>query len=80
MVGFGSNKMARALWKSMVVALMWSIWMERNARVFTDKQMQPQDIFEKAKYLASLWASTDKSFKGFPLTLIVNNWKDVLGP
>ena len=37
-------------------------------------------IFEKAKYLASLWASTDKSFKGFPISIIVNNWKDVLGP
>ena len=65
--------MACALWKSMVVALIWSIWMERNTRVFTDKEMQPRDIFEKAKYLALLWASTDKSFKGFPMSLIVNN-------
>ena len=63
----------------MVVALMWPIWMERNARVFTKKEMRPQDIFEKTKYLASLWASTDKSFKGFPLSFIVINWKDVLG-
>ena len=79
MSGFGSNKMARALWNSMILALMWSIWMERNARIFNDKEML-QDIFEKAKYLASLWASMDKSFKGFPLSLIVTNWKDVLGP
>ena len=34
MIGFESNKMARALSKSMIVALMW-----------TDKQMHPQDIF-----------------------------------
>ena len=33
MVGFGSNKMAHALWNSMIVALMWSIRMERNASV-----------------------------------------------
>ena len=54
--------------------------MERNARIFMDKEMKPQDIFEKAKYVASIWASTDKYFKGFQLSLIVNNWKDVLGP
>ena len=25
MIGFGSNKMSRALWNSMIIALMWSI-------------------------------------------------------
>ena len=72
--------MARALWNSMIVALMWTSWMERNDRIFNDKEIQLQDIFEKTKYLASVWASTDKSFRGFPLSLIVNNWADVLGP
>ena len=52
---------------------MWSIWMERNARIFMGKEMKPRDIFERAKYLASLWASTDRSFNGFPMSLIVNN-------
>ena len=64
----------------MIIALMWSIWMERNARIFMGKEMKPRDIFESTKYLASLWASTDRSFNGFPMSLIVNNWKDVLGP
>ena len=77
MIGFGSNKMARALLRSMILALMWSVWMKRNARIFMDKEMKPQDIFEKTKYLAFLWVSTNKSFKEFS---IVNNWKDVLGP
>ena len=80
MVDFGSNKMARALWNSMIVALIWSIWMERNDRIFSDKESHPQDLFERAKYLASVWASTDKSFRGFPLSLIVNNWRDIRGP
>lgn len=36
-----------------------------------------EDIFEKAKFLASLWASTDKEFKAIPFSLIISNWKDV---
>ena len=77
--GFGTNKMARALWKSMVMSLMWTIWLERNDRIFNGKELEQQDIFEKARFSASLWASTDKAFKGFSLNLIVNNWKDVIG-
>ena len=78
-IGFGSNKMARVMWRAMVMSLMWSLWLERNARIFSAKEMCPQDVFEKAKFLASLWASTDKAFKGFPFSLIVNNWRDIIG-
>ena len=47
--------------------------MEKNARIFMDKEMKPHDIFENTKYITSLWASTDKSFKGFLMSLIVHN-------
>lgn len=36
-------------------------------------------IFVKAKYCTSLWASTQRVFKGFPFSIIVNDWKDVIG-
>ena len=35
------------------------------------KTIISEDLFEKAKYLASLLASTDKAFKYFPFSLIV---------
>lgn len=54
--------------------------MERNARVFKDRVWEIEDIYEKAKFSASLWASTDKSFKHFPFPLIIYDWKDVLDP
>lgn len=37
------------------------------------------DHFEKAKFTASLWVSSDKVFKGFPFSLLVFTWKDVIG-
>lgn len=52
--------------------------MERTSRVFEEKEMEVADIFEKAKFLASLLALTDKAFKDIPFQLILN-WKDVVG-
>lgn len=63
MTGFGSNKMAKVL----------------CARLFEEKEVELIDIFEKVKFLASLWASTSKAFKEFPLSIIILNWKDVIG-
>ncbi|KAL5569671.1 hypothetical protein UlMin_026246, partial [Ulmus minor] len=64
-LGFGRNKMAQTLWNCMVFSLLWNIWMERNSRIFEDKESVLEDIYEKAKFSALLWAFTDKSFKGF---------------
>lgn len=52
--------------------------MERNARVFEDRVLEIEGIYEKAKFSASLWASADKSFKDFPFPLIIYDWKDAL--
>ncbi|GMN65505.1 hypothetical protein TIFTF001_034573 [Ficus carica] len=79
MVGLGSNKMAKALWKCLALAVQCNIWTERNSRIFLEKEMGVDNIFEKAKFSASLWASTDKAFKNIPFSLIVLNWKDVIG-
>ena len=77
-IGFGTN-LAKVMWKCIVLSLLWVIWIERNNRIFEDKVMRSEDLFEKAKYLASLWAFSEKNFKEFPFSLIVLNWKDVIG-
>ena len=71
-IGFGTNNLAQVMWQYIVVSLMWVIWVERN------NVMGSEDLFEKAKYVASLWASPDEAFKDFPFSLIVLNWKDVM--
>lgn len=76
--GLRSSGKAKVLWKAMVLSLTWSIWKERNARIFEEKDSNVQDIFENAKYNSSLWAATAKEFKGYPFSLLVDNWKDVL--
>ncbi|KAL5583298.1 hypothetical protein UlMin_015740 [Ulmus minor] len=78
-LGYGSNNMAKTLWNCMVFSLLWHIWLERNIRIFEDKEMLLEDIFEKAKFSTLQWAFSDKSFKGFPFSLVAFNWKDVIG-
>ena len=72
-----TNNLAKVMWKCLVLSLVWVIWIEWNNRIFEDKVIS-EDLFEIAKYLAYLWASTDKAFKDFPFSLIVLNWKDVM--
>lgn len=54
--------------------------MERNARIFEDRELEVADIYEKVEFSFSLWASGDKAFKNFPFSLFVQNRKDVMGP
>lgn len=54
--------------------------MERNARIFEDRELEVADIYEKVEFSFSLWASRDKAFKNFPFSLFVQNRKDVMGP
>lgn len=77
-LGFGRNKKAQTICSAMVLASLWVVWLELNRRIFEDKDMVFEDLFEKAKFLASLWASTYPSFKLFPLSLILLSWDDVL--
>lgn len=63
----------------MATSILCTIWMERNARTFEDTEVDEMDLFEIEECSASLWASADKAFKDFPFTLIVSNWKNVIG-
>lgn len=37
------------------------------------------DIFDKAKFSASLLAVSKKAFRGYLFSLVILNWKDVIG-
>ncbi|KAK9287462.1 hypothetical protein L1049_015883 [Liquidambar formosana] len=74
--GFGQSKRAKVLWSSVVLAIFWVIWIERNSRIFRDLVEEMDGIWDRVCFLASLWASVDKSFEGIPLSLIIRNWRE----
>ncbi|EXB51247.1 Succinate-semialdehyde dehydrogenase [Morus notabilis] len=77
LAGLKLNKLGKVLWNSLVLSVLWTLWPGRNSRIFDEREMDITDLFEKAKFTVSLWASTDKAFKGFPFSLIDMNWKDL---
>lgn len=66
-IGRGSQSLwkwqGKIMWKTMVLTILWVVWMERYQRIFEDKETEHIELFDKAQFSASLWASTDKEFK-----------------
>ena len=46
----------------------------KNARIFEDKVRNSEFLWDSIVFLASLWASYSKAFKGTPLNVIQLDW------
>ncbi|KAK9266438.1 hypothetical protein L1049_007440 [Liquidambar formosana] len=75
--GFSRSKRAKVLWNSVVLAIFWAIWIERNSRIFRDLVEEMDGVWDRVCFLASLWALVDKSFEGIPLFFIIRNWREI---
>ncbi|KAM7525383.1 hypothetical protein LguiA_015285 [Lonicera macranthoides] len=58
----GDIPKSRALWRCIKVAVMWMIWIERNNRFFEGNEEEKEWLWERIRFVASLWASNSKSF------------------
>ncbi|RVW34013.1 hypothetical protein CK203_091968 [Vitis vinifera] len=72
--GFGSSKRGIVLWQAACIAILWVVWRERNARIFEDKSRNSENLWDMIHFLASLWVSCSKVFKGIPLNVIHLDW------
>ncbi|KAF5961163.1 hypothetical protein HYC85_002372 [Camellia sinensis] len=45
--GFGDTKRAKTLWSSIVFAIFWPIWLERNARLFDGKESNVEALWDR---------------------------------
>lgn len=66
--GFGCRKEARTLWLCLVFAILWCLWLERNARIFQDSFATLDCIWDRIVVLASLWCSAHGCFRGVSLS------------
>lgn len=51
-------------WRLVAAAIFWSVWKERNGRVFKGKPGNIGDMFEKAKWHVVGWLSLCKDIAG----------------
>ena len=53
----GREKKIKVLWSLVVFAVFWTLWRERNQRIFDDKEASFANIMESVHYWVALWAS-----------------------
>lgn len=76
--GFSTRKEHRILWKAAVFATVWCLWMERNARVFKQRFLSPLLLWDRIRYVATLWVIANGCFKGIPLLDAHRDWSVLL--
>ena len=62
---FGRDKRAKLLWSLVIYAILWTVWRERNQRIFEDKEQPLANIIDSVYYWVALWASLDKDLNQF---------------
>ena len=65
------------MWNLSFMAVIWSIWKERNGRCFEESSYNGNQLGKKVKHRVAMWASCLPYFKGISADSIIHNWKEV---
>eukprot|EP00268_Persea_americana_P013260 TRINITY_DN15784_c0_g3_i5.p1 TRINITY_DN15784_c0_g3~~TRINITY_DN15784_c0_g3_i5.p1 ORF type:complete len:159 (-),score=20.77 TRINITY_DN15784_c0_g3_i5:268-744(-) len=68
----------RILWKLVLYATVWKIWLERNRRVFRNIIKSAEEIIQSIVWNVSEWACNKKEFGGISLTDLNRSWASVI--
>ena len=64
----------RILWKLVLYATLWKLWLERNDRLFRNKSSSVDGVVRSV----SEWVRTKQEFEGVDLSDLNISWVDVL--
>ena len=76
--GFFLNKKGKVLWKVTSTAIFWAIWLERNNRIFKEKEDFLEPIWDRIRLWVAIWLYNCKDFKGVPFSLLLRDWNPFL--
>lgn len=58
----GSGGRRKKLWNVAFMAICWSLWLEKNNRVFEDTNEGVDFIWDRVKHWVALWVYDTKDF------------------
>ena len=68
----------KILWKLVLYATVWKLWLERNRRGFNNKSKATEEIVESIDWTLSSWVGKRKEFAGISLEDLNRSWASVL--
>lgn len=61
------------MWNTILVVVSWTIWKERNSRVFGGKFTEVSELFQKTRW--RVWLLSNKEFKDLKACDLVASWE-----
>ena len=74
----GREKRTKLLWPLVIYAVLWSLWSERNQRIFKDREESLGNILDSIYYWVALWASLNDCLNQIPFSDWLRGWDLVL--
>lgn len=72
-IGPPFGKKDNVLWRMIVHAVCWSLWLERNRIIFEEKEESLDEIWFKLKFTIAWWSVNHKMFRGLFVSDVVRN-------
>ena len=75
-MGVGSAR-GKIMWKTSFLAVIWTLWKERNSMCFKGLSSSKEAMAFKVKYLVASWVFVLPNFLGYSIDDISRCWKEV---
>lgn len=73
-LGSNYDVLRMILWKLVLYAILWKIWLERNNRMFRNKSSSMKEVVQSIVLSVSEWVSSRKEFLGVALEDLNWSW------
>ena len=72
------NRTIKDFWATVVWAVLWGIWRERNSRTFTNEYKPVFNLWDKILYWVAIWVKNRKDFRCIPISDLSMGWSFLL--